>query len=78
MTNRSILPFILTTVGAIALAPAVNAQTVDTSDWACEYCPFASGQRAEYELAITHNKLEATLNALPDLLFEVDAEGIRP
>ena len=53
MTNRSILPFILTTVGAIALAPAVNAQTVDTSDWACEYCPFQEGHRGDYEVGAT-------------------------
>jgi MtrB/PioB family decaheme-associated outer membrane protein len=53
MTNNSKLPYILTAVGAIALAPAVNAQAVDTSDWACEYCPFEGGHQGEYEIGAT-------------------------
>ena len=53
MTNNSKLPYVLTAVGAIALAPAVNAQTVDTSDWACEYCPFEEGHQGDYEVGAT-------------------------
>lgn len=26
------------------------AQTVDTSEWVCEYCPFESGHRADYDV----------------------------
>ena len=35
-------------LGALALAPAVSAQSVDTSDWVCEYCPFEDGHRGDY------------------------------
>jgi MtrB/PioB family decaheme-associated outer membrane protein len=34
------------------LTPAVRAQ-VDTSDWACNYCPFEEGQRAEIAAGAT-------------------------
>jgi len=53
MTNNSKLPYVLITVGALALAPAVSAQTVDTSDWACEYCPFEEGHQGDYEVGAT-------------------------
>jgi MtrB/PioB family decaheme-associated outer membrane protein len=47
MNNKSKL---LLTLASIALAPAANAQAVDTSDWACEYCPFQQGHEGDYEV----------------------------
>jgi len=47
MNNKSKL---LLALGSIALAPAANAQAVDTSDWACEYCPFQQGHQGDYEV----------------------------
>jgi MtrB/PioB family decaheme-associated outer membrane protein len=41
---------LLLALGAIALAPAVGAQEVDTSEWACEYCPFQQGHEGDYEV----------------------------
>lgn len=40
-------------IGAAALAPAAHGQAVDTSAWACEYCPFEEGNRADLELGAT-------------------------
>jgi MtrB/PioB family decaheme-associated outer membrane protein len=42
---------LLLTLGAITLAPAIQAQEVDTSDWACEYCPFQQGHEGDYEVS---------------------------
>ena len=39
-------------IGAGAIATA-NAQAPDTSDWACEYCPFEDGHRADYAAGAT-------------------------
>ena len=36
-------------IGTIAVAATAHAQTVDTSEWVCEYCPFEDGHRAELE-----------------------------
>ena len=41
---------LLLALGAIALAPAIGAQEVDTSEWACEYCPFQQGHEGDYEV----------------------------
>ena len=41
---------LLLALGAIALAPAIGAQEVDTSEWACEYCPFPEGHQGDYEV----------------------------
>lgn len=41
---------LLLALGAIALAPAAGAQEVDTSEWACEYCPFQQGHEGDYEV----------------------------
>ena len=41
---------LLLALGAIALAPAAGAQAVDTSEWACEYCPFQQGHEGDYEV----------------------------
>ena len=41
---------LLLALGAIALAPAVGAQEVDTSEWACKYCPFQQGHEGDYEV----------------------------
>ena len=35
------------------LAPAVAAAEVDTSEWACEYCPFDDGYRAKIRAGAT-------------------------
>jgi MtrB/PioB family decaheme-associated outer membrane protein len=40
-------------MGAAVLATAAHAQTVDTSEWVCEFCPFEDGHRADYELGAT-------------------------
>ena len=40
------------TIAAMA-ATSAQAQAVDTSAWECEFCPFESGQRAEYQLGAT-------------------------
>ena len=42
-------------IAAIALAlcsatPVASSQTVDTSQWTCEFCPFESGHRADYDV----------------------------
>ena len=50
MNNKSKLFLAL---GTIALGPAANAQAVDTSDWACEYCPFEQGHQGDYEVGAT-------------------------
>jgi MtrB/PioB family decaheme-associated outer membrane protein len=41
---------LLLALGAIAFAPGIGAQEVDTSDWACEYCPFQQGHEGDYEV----------------------------
>ncbi len=40
---------LLLALGALALSSALQAQEVDTSDWACEYCPFQDGHEGDYE-----------------------------
>jgi MtrB/PioB family decaheme-associated outer membrane protein len=37
----------------LALSSTVAAQTVDTSEWTCEYCPFEDGHRADYTVGAT-------------------------
>ncbi len=41
-------------MAAAALAPAAHGQAVDTSEWACEYCPFEEGHRADFEAGATN------------------------
>jgi len=41
-------------IGAMAVASAAHAQSVDTSEWVCEYCPFEDGHRAEFEAGATN------------------------
>jgi MtrB/PioB family decaheme-associated outer membrane protein len=41
---------LLLALGTIVLAPIVQAQEVDTSEWACEYCPFQQGHEGDYEV----------------------------
>jgi MtrB/PioB family decaheme-associated outer membrane protein len=38
----------------VLLAPAISFAQVDTSDWACESCPFDEGYRAEVEVGATN------------------------
>jgi MtrB/PioB family decaheme-associated outer membrane protein len=51
INNKSKL---LLALGTFALAPAAYAQAVDTSDWACEYCPFEQGHQGDYEVGATN------------------------
>ena len=37
---------------ALSVTPAISTE-VDTSAWECEFCPFESGHRADYELGAT-------------------------
>jgi MtrB/PioB family decaheme-associated outer membrane protein len=39
---------------ALLLAPAISWAQVDTSDWACESCPFDAGYRANIEAGATN------------------------
>lgn len=42
------------TVLALALNPVVtSAQSVDTSEWLCEFCPFESGSYGDYTAGVT-------------------------
>jgi len=41
-------------IAAAVLSSAAQAQEVDTSEWACEYCPFEDGHRADYEVGATN------------------------
>lgn len=51
MMNTTITP--RRTLIALALLPAVGMAQVDTSDWACESCPFDEGYRASIDLGAT-------------------------
>lgn len=52
LTNRT--GNIYVTIAAILLvSPALSAE-VDTSNWTCEFCPFESGHRADYEAGATY------------------------
>jgi len=46
MNRSAALVFIISVTMS---APAAFAQTVDMSEWACEFCPFDEGQRADFE-----------------------------
>ncbi len=46
--NKTITP--RRTMIALALLPAVGMAQVDTSDWACESCPFDEGYRASIDV----------------------------
>ena len=39
---------------ALSLAPAIGMAQVDTSDWACESCPFDEGYRASVSAGATN------------------------
>lgn len=38
---------------AVVCVPVARAQAVDTSEWVCEFCPFASGQRSDLTVGAT-------------------------
>jgi len=40
-------------IGAMTFASLAYGQVPDTSEWACEYCPFEEGHRADVELGAT-------------------------
>lgn len=37
-------------IATLAVLPDVRAQSVDTSEWVCEFCPFETGYRGDYEV----------------------------
>lgn len=51
MMNTTITP--RRSLIALALLPAVGMAQVDTSDWACESCPFDEGYRASIDVGAT-------------------------
>ena len=58
------------------LANALPERKVDTSTiWYGFLSDITERKRVESEILATRNQLQATLDAIPDLLFEVDAEG---
>ncbi len=59
--------------GAVALAllaatVTASAQAVDTSEWTCEFCPFESGHRADYDVGAG--------NVSDDSAYLNDASGL--
>ncbi len=50
-TNRFSI-FALGIASALSVTPTLSAE-VDTSGWACEFCPFERGHRGHYELGAT-------------------------
>ncbi len=52
MMNKTITPRL--TLIAFALLPAIGMAQVDTSDWACESCPFDEGYRAKIDVGATN------------------------
>ncbi len=57
----------LVTMAVAALVTTAQSQEVDTSDWDCEFCPFESGYRADYQLGVT--------NVSDDAAYLGDANG---
>jgi hypothetical protein len=52
---KQVIKSCLTLAAPLALlAPAVSQAQVDTSDWACESCPFDQGYRAEFDAGATN------------------------
>ena len=49
----------LVVTAAVAIASAAVAEPPDTSSWACEYCPFADGYRADYEAGTSYSSDDA-------------------
>jgi MtrB/PioB family decaheme-associated outer membrane protein len=50
MTMNSEKTKLFLALGALTLGSVAHAQAVDTSDWACEYCPFEDGHSGDYEV----------------------------
>ncbi|MBT8079570.1 MAG: MtrB/PioB family decaheme-associated outer membrane protein [Gammaproteobacteria bacterium] len=44
--------FVLVAALLACLPPGAVAQTVDTSDWVCEFCPFRTGHQADFEVGV--------------------------
>ena len=46
--------FIFVVAAGVAMATSVaHSQEIDTSAWVCEFCPFESGQRSNYEFGVS-------------------------
>jgi MtrB/PioB family decaheme-associated outer membrane protein len=45
---------LLLLTGTLAFAQGSEAQSVDTSDWSCEYCPFQDGYEGDYRVGATN------------------------
>ncbi len=54
-------------VGVAMATSAAHSQEVDTSAWVCEFCPFESGQRSDYEFGAS--------NVSDDSAYFGDASG---
>lgn len=65
LANRTSITYVV--IAAVLLAsPALSAE-VDTSSWKCEFCPFESGHRADYEVGAS--------NVSDDSAYFGDASG---
>lgn len=64
-TNRFSI-FSLGIASALSVTPTLSAE-VDTSAWICEFCPFESGYRADYEVGVS--------NVSDDSAYFGDASG---
>ena len=51
LANRTSITFVVI-AAALFASPALSAET-DTSSWKCEFCPFESGHRADYEVGVS-------------------------
>lgn len=49
-TSKTRTLLLIATASAAMTMPAAYAQQADTSAWACEFCPFASGHSGDYQL----------------------------
>lgn len=54
-------------VAMLAVFPDARAQSVDTSEWICEFCPFETGYRGDYEVGVS--------NVSDDSAYLGDASG---
>ena len=50
MLDRKVFLRILAISAVVIMLPGLGYGQVDTSEWVCEYCPFESGYRANYEV----------------------------
>lgn len=54
--NASKVPNIVSIVALVVsatMASVAHSQVVDTSEWACNFCPFESGQRSDFSVGVS-------------------------